>query len=152
MTRASISQISFADLEFRDQGVRLEPMLQAISDFIDKHGHLVGDQALVTVATLLKEGLRKYDVVGRYGGEEFALLLPETNLDGARVVAERYRGLIEGLSFTASGLSLSLTASFGVVSYPRDDIQGVDDLIRKADQALYGAKAAGRNKVSVSRP
>jgi two-component system cell cycle response regulator len=117
----------------------------------DRYGHQAGDQALVTVATLLKEGLRKHDIVGRYGGEEFALVLPETNLEGARVVGERYRALIEGLSFTTSGVSLSLTASFGVVSYPHNDILGVDDLIRRADRALYDAKAGGRNKVVVSQ-
>jgi len=117
----------------------------------DRHGHQVGDHALITVATILREGLRKPDIVGRYGGEEFALILPETNTEGAIFVAERYRTMIEDIKFTSTNEPLKLTASFGVVGYPNPDIDSVDALIRKADEALYAAKEAGRNCVVAAR-
>ncbi len=113
----------------------------------DRHGHLVGDQALIAVAKVLREGLRKFDVVARYGGEEFVLLLPETDLAGAQIVAERYRKRIEEAQVTAGSARIRLTASLGVAVFPRDGVAGIDDLIRIADQALYEAKSKGRNRV-----
>ncbi|MEW6777671.1 MAG: diguanylate cyclase [Bdellovibrionota bacterium] len=116
----------------------------------DKHGHQVGDQALIAVAGVLKEGLRKHDIAARYGGEEFALLLPETDLAGAQVVAERYRKRIEDTPVASAGDSLHLTASLGISCFPREDVSNIDDLIRLADAALYEAKNQGRNRVVVA--
>lgn len=117
----------------------------------DVHGHQVGDNALIIVSKILREGLRKHDVVARYGGEEFALLLPETDLAGARVVAERYRSLIEKAEVPVeNGTTLGITASLGLAAYPHDAVSRMDDLIRIADDALYEAKRRGRNRVVIA--
>lgn len=115
----------------------------------DEHGHLVGDAALKEVAQLLVEGQRSVDVVARYGGEEFAVVLPETGLEGAQVIAERLRQRIAGHRFLgATGRALSLTISCGVAAYPRPDLTTKEELIQRADRALYRAKAAGKNRIS----
>ena len=75
--------------------------------------------------------------------------MPETYVDPARIVAERNRRLVKGLSFTTAGTSLNVTASFGTMTYPDEETKGVDDFIGKADEALYEVKAAGRNRVIV---
>jgi len=117
----------------------------------DCHGHLIGDTALVHVSELLvHDGLRRIDVVGRYGGEEFAVLFPDTDLEGARAVAERCRGLIETNPCpNPNGPPIKLTVSIGVVE-ARDD-EGVDGVVRRVDAALYRAKSSGRNCVVASR-
>ncbi len=108
----------------------------------DTHGHQVGDQVLVAVAKLLKDGVRELDVAGRWGGEEFLVVCRETNLAGATLLAEKLRASFAGFAFPVVG---SKTCSFGVASLgPEDD---VDTLIARADAALYCAKRNGRNRV-----
>lgn len=114
----------------------------------DSYGHLVGDDVLMDVGALLQSAVRSVDVVARYGGEEFVIALPETGLMGATVFAERIRELIEEHRFShAGGSELHLTASVGVACYPSPGLETVEDLLATADQALYRAKAEGRNRV-----
>lgn len=113
----------------------------------DEYGHQAGDEVLVAVAELLREHLRPYDLAARYGGEEFCLVLPETNLTHAAEVAERIRKRIEGCKFTGNLARLKLTVSLGVASASGRSEQPEDDLIRRADEALYLAKNNGRNRV-----
>jgi diguanylate cyclase (GGDEF)-like protein len=109
----------------------------------DELGHQTGDQTLIHVAKLLHNGLRTGDVVGRYGGEEFGLILPQTTLDGAFAAAERYRKLIET---STSPAGTRVTISLGVSWNRIQGVRTVDDLIRTADAALYEAKHQGRNR------
>jgi two-component system cell cycle response regulator len=113
----------------------------------DTRGHLVGDDALRELATLLAESVRSVDFVARYGGEEFVVVLPETGLQGAVKFAERTRERIAKTSFVPAHGGVKITASIGVASFPAPDIASVDDLFARADEALYRAKADGRNKV-----
>ena len=112
----------------------------------DRHGHGVGDEALVMLAERLRDSVRSADTVARLGGEEFALLLPETPLSGALAVAERAR-----TAFAASGMrlkgggELTVTASFGAADFPASPDRTT--LMRDADQALYTAKRLGKNRV-----
>jgi diguanylate cyclase (GGDEF)-like protein len=113
----------------------------------DTYGHQAGDEVLRQTAMILKDEAREIDRVGRYGGEEFMLLLPGTVLDSAVTFAERVRKRIEGNTFTFPGGSITRTASFGVAGWPHPRIEQCDDLVRTADDALYVAKETGRNKV-----
>jgi diguanylate cyclase (GGDEF)-like protein len=115
----------------------------------DTCGHLLGDRILYEVAQILRENLRVHDLIGRYGGEEFALLMPETDVRGALVVAERYRKRVEDFIHIEDNKVLRVTISLGVAGYPHPAIKSVDDLIRLADNALYKAKNNGRNRVEV---
>jgi len=108
----------------------------------DEHGHLVGDTVLQTIACLLSEGVRKTDDVGRWGGEEFLIICPKTDLAQAMHVAENLRQKIEHHPFAKVGQK---TASFGVSSIQTGD--SLESLIHRADLALYAAKDSGRNKV-----
>jgi len=112
----------------------------------DTYGHLVGDVVLRDIAHLIKENLREIDIVSRYGGEEFAVLLPETGLEGARLAAERLRKRIEDNLFIAYDEKLRLTISIGMALYPKDSGEE-KTLIEKADLALYEAKGLGKNVV-----
>lgn len=112
----------------------------------DTHGHLVGDQVLMAIAEILKTGARKVDVVGRWGGEEFLVVCRETSLEGAAVLAEKLRGLIEGHTFPVVGRK---TGSFGVANL--GEKKDINALIASADAALYEAKNSGRNRVQVGR-
>ena len=113
----------------------------------DTYGHQAGDEVLKQLALLLREEAREIDRVGRYGGEEFMLLLPGAELDDAVSFAERVRKRIEGHTFTFPGGTLTRTSSFGVAGWPHPKIRECDDLVRTADDALYVAKETGRNKV-----
>ncbi len=113
----------------------------------DTYGHQVGDEVLKQLARILKDEAREIDRVGRYGGEEFMLLLPGTVLDAAVTFAERVRKRIEGHTFTFDGGTLQRTASFGVSGWPHPAISDSDALVRTADDALYVAKETGRNRV-----
>ena len=113
----------------------------------DLHGHDVGDEALRAIAKALQGELRDCDIAGRLGGEEFLVLLPETSLEGAAVLAERLRISIEDLRIpVAENASLSLTASFGVSAIHPEDTSH-EDVLKRADKALYLAKQSGRNQV-----
>jgi len=114
----------------------------------DTYGHAVGDQALQIVAERLRKTVRDIDILGRYGGEEFAALLLETDLDEARIVAERLRQCAAEPPINIEGSTLTITISVGVASLDKG-YTGLDTLLVRADQALYIAKQAGRNRVSV---
>jgi diguanylate cyclase (GGDEF)-like protein len=114
----------------------------------DTYGHQAGDAVLKQFARILKNEARdKVDRVGRYGGEEFIILLPGTVLDAAVTFAERVRKEVEGRTFTFDGGTLKRTASFGVAGWPHPRIPNSDNLVRAADDALYVAKETGRNRV-----
>ncbi|MHA7817011.1 MAG: GGDEF domain-containing protein [Pseudohaliea sp.] len=113
----------------------------------DRHGHPVGDQVLVTVARVLGDVVRSTDRVGRWGGEEFLLLLPETGEAGARAVAEKVRAAIEAAAYPAG---VVVTTSIGVAWDPGG--LPPQSLVARADKALYEAKAAGRNRVVAWTP
>ncbi len=114
----------------------------------DTHGHLVGDDVLTEVADILRHTVRSVDFVARYGGEEFVVVPPETSEPGAVAFAERIRERIEGHLFNTDDVAtLKLTASIGVAAFPGARVDSVEDLVAQADQALYRAKAEGRNRV-----
>jgi diguanylate cyclase (GGDEF)-like protein len=118
----------------------------------DQHGHMVGDAVLVAVAKNLQTHLRPFDLLGRWGGEEFVVLLPACPLPVALQVAERLRSSIEEWSqpeITPSGTPIPITVSLGVATYLGVE-PTLDDLFRRADKALYRAKSAGRNRVYTS--
>jgi diguanylate cyclase (GGDEF)-like protein len=120
--------------------------IDRFKEYNDRYGHLVGDVILREVSATIKAGIREIDLIGRYGGDEFLLLLTETDKNGARFVAERIRESIEARQFQAYDESLKGTISVGISCFPEDSHywQG---LIEKADKALYQAKQAGRNRV-----
>jgi diguanylate cyclase (GGDEF)-like protein len=116
----------------------------------DEAGHAAGDAVLRGLARAACGALRESDMLGRWGGEEFLAVLPETDLAGARVIAERLRLAIETMRVDFEGRQLSITASLGVAdALPGHDPEARDaeQLVARADQALYRAKAAGRNRV-----
>jgi diguanylate cyclase (GGDEF)-like protein len=121
-------------------------------DFNDRYGHQVGDQLLCHLVNLCQNQIRKVDVLGRYGGEEFVILLPETNEAGAMLASERLRGKIEKTKVNTPEGKLSITVSIGLTTLERgfDETQTVDMLINRADKALYAAKTAGRNRVRIA--
>ena len=111
--------------------------------FNDTHGHQVGDEVLRQVAKVLDAQSRDMDVPCRYGGEEFAVILPATDASKACIVAERIRAAIEESTTVCDGKTLKVTCSLGVSDFLADD--DVARLIRRADDALYTSKKAGRN-------
>ncbi|MDB5506573.1 MAG: sensor diguanylate cyclase [Devosia sp.] len=117
----------------------------------DSFGHPAGDAALTAIGQCVSETMRKSDLFGRLGGEEFGLLLAETELEDGLLVAERLRQLIADLVVRTGRGSLTLTASFGLAPLGRD-IAAVDQWLVEADVALYEAKRDGRNRAVVARP
>ncbi len=116
----------------------------------DQYGHLVGDMILREVAALLKSSVREIDLVGRYGGEEFSILLPDTQRQEAFQVAERIRKHVAEREFSAYGEVIPVTVSIGLGSFPEDGETAVD-LMEVADSALYHAKQSGRNRIAAHR-
>jgi diguanylate cyclase (GGDEF)-like protein len=115
----------------------------------DTHGHKAGDIVLQKLGQLLRETLRTVDIIGRIGGEEFAILLPETDLGEASEIAERLREIIAGSEvILEAGLPLHFTVSIGVASLKEKEAN-LDILLSLADKALYQAKESGRNRVCV---
>jgi diguanylate cyclase (GGDEF)-like protein len=117
--------------------------------FNDAHGHPAGDRVLRSVARAMQRAVRKSDVVARYGGEEFALIAVETDKTEAGLLADRLRRQVAQAPVELDGVSRSVTASFGVATYPEDG-RTPQELIARADGALYKAKAAGRNRVTLA--
>lgn len=115
----------------------------------DNYGHITGDMVLKEVAKIFLNGLRKNDVVGRYGGEEFAMILPGNDLNGAKIVAERYRQAIENMSIKTQNNTLKLSVTIGCSFAPHPKIKNINDLINSADDALYRGKKLGRNRVEL---
>jgi diguanylate cyclase (GGDEF)-like protein len=113
----------------------------------DEMGHLGGDYVLREISTCIKASIRKEELFARYGGEEFVVVLPETPPDGALMVAERLRALVEQHHFEYEGKSFPVTISVGVATTIGDEALTPSELIRQADEKLYKAKDAGRNRV-----
>jgi len=114
----------------------------------DRYGHLTGDEVLERTATLIRRNIRDTDVAGRYGGEEFIILLPQADLSSAMVVAERIRSIIEDAEMKDStGDVFAVTVSQGLTGWERDE--DAASLISRADAALYEAKEKGRNQVQI---
>ncbi len=112
----------------------------------DQYGHLTGDQVLREIGQIIKESVREIDIVGRFGGEEFCVVLPDSDLEGSRVVAERIRKAAEQKLIKAYDNSLHITLSIGIGVYPTDG-KSMEELMDKSDWALYRAKSQGRNCV-----
>jgi len=121
--------------------------LDHFKEINDTWGHHAGDEVLVTVGDILMNCARRYDEVGRFGGEEFVILLPGVTLDTALAIAERIRGKIALTDIRANDYPIPVTASLGVAVYPASGINNLNDLLKAADKALYRAKEAGRNRV-----
>lgn len=112
----------------------------------DEHGHDAGDQVLKYISDLFVETLRHTDIVGRFGGEEFILLLPDTDRDNALIVIDRLREKLQASALTVEGKEIRITATFAVTEVTLED-KTIEDVIRRADKALYEGKAGGRNQV-----
>ena len=121
--------------------------LDAFKKINDRFGHFAGDRFLKAVGSTMKAALRAADIPCRYGGEEFCVLLPETDLAGARIIAERIRRDIGGIRVPEGAHALSTTVSIGIASYPVHYEGSLSGLLQKADQALYTAKKQGKDRV-----
>jgi diguanylate cyclase (GGDEF)-like protein len=114
----------------------------------DRYGHQIGDEVLRRFADLMRESVREFDLAARHGGEEFALLLPETDLDGGVRLAERLAAALRAQRFSARGEAFTVTSSFGVAAFPA--APSAQELMLTADRALYEAKREGKNRVSAA--
>ena len=133
------------ELESASRGRKLSLVIVDIDFFKkvnDKYGHLTGDEILAGLAKLLQKIVRKNDVVARFGGEEFFIMLPNTSINTAKKVAERLRKAVEKKRFKPK-----ITISLGVSEYKKGD--NLNKITKRADKALYVAKEGGRNKVVV---
>jgi diguanylate cyclase (GGDEF)-like protein len=109
----------------------------------DSYGHLTGDQVLKVLSARMRDIVRAYDIIGRYGGEEFLIIMPDTGLEDARGLAERIRMSVKEETVG----NVAVTLSLGVVCVQESD-RSVDDIIRRADENLYKAKKSGRDRIS----
>jgi diguanylate cyclase (GGDEF)-like protein len=125
--------------------------LDYFKEINDTYGHDIGDRVLQMTSSLLLQSLRIIDILGRYGGDEFFIILPETSLEGAKEIAERIRSAISNFKLIVKkSLPIKTTASLGIAEFQegKEDIQ---DFIKRADNALYLAKGKGRNRVYLIR-
>jgi diguanylate cyclase (GGDEF)-like protein len=124
--------------------------VDAFKNINDTHGHLAGDHILKAVANTARETVRTVDTLIRWGGEEFVVLLPDTELEEALQVAERLREAIAKVPISVSNTELNITASFGVAGKD-ENTPNLETLLARADQAMYVAKYLGRNRVASSK-
>jgi diguanylate cyclase (GGDEF)-like protein len=116
----------------------------------DAYGHDVGDAVLIDLARVMRRNVRPSDLLCRYGGEEFTILLPQTDVGGAVEQAERLRRALEAACVKTHQQAVRVTASVGVATFPGPGVLTADDLVRAADQAMYRAKRSGRNTVATA--
>jgi diguanylate cyclase (GGDEF)-like protein len=136
---------------FRDNVAVVVADLDNFKEINDRHGHDAGDLVLRAFASAIRANVRDVDLASRYGGEEFTVLLPSTDAEGGRQLAERLRSASEELSIDVGGGAwVAVRSSFGVASFPAEPTAA--SLMRAADRALYRAKAAGKNTVVVAEP
>jgi diguanylate cyclase (GGDEF)-like protein len=114
----------------------------------DTHGHLAGDEIIKHTADVTKSSLRQSDVPGRYGGEEFGVILPETDAEGARIICERIRGTIANSIVNTSVAPIEYTVSIGIAPLTPEP-ENYMKWLQQADEALYAGKEGGRNRVVV---
>jgi diguanylate cyclase (GGDEF)-like protein len=125
--------------------------LDGFKSINDTHGHQAGSRALVEAAAVIRRCARETDVVARFGGDEFAIILPDTGSEGAAAVGHRVRERVaENLFLETSGLRLRLTASVGVATLP-DVAASAEELVRAADMAMYQVKDSGKNGVRIAQ-
>ncbi len=151
--RDMIEKMENEQNRFARSGKVFSIIMTDIDDFKevnDKFGHDGGDFILKSLAQLMRYSIREQDTVGRWGGEEFLLLLPETDIDGAKSLAEKIRKNISVTPFVFADLEISVTMTFGIASYNKT--MRIDDCIKKSDEALYHGKQKGKNCVFISSP
>lgn len=150
--RALFDQFSYELARSRRSGSPVSVCVMDLDHFKqinDRYGHVVGDQVLLMVAEVLRDCLRETDRIGRIGGEEFMLLMPETDQQGAQKVIERCRQRLNDTPVEVEGQApFHISASFGVTCAGPGDTLGEEQLFTRADQALYQAKEAGRNRMA----
>ena len=139
----------------RRYGTPFSVVMMDVDDFKklnDEHGHLIGDRVLRSISNTVKSCLRGVDTAARYGGEEIAMILPRSDMVAAYTVGERIRAAIAESRVTTDAdppQALSVTASFGIASFPESKAADGEDLVRRADRALYRAKKTGKNRVEL---
>ena len=147
-TRAALAVLTSELREISPPGGDLLMMdVDSFKSLNDEHGHLAGDRFLQRVGEVIKGNLRSHDIPCRYGGEEFAVLLPETEPAEAIVIAERIRRTVAEIRLREGRRVVGTTISIGISSYPRSARRSATDILRKADGALYQAKREGKDKV-----
>lgn len=112
----------------------------------DTYGHIIGDQVLINFTNIISKNLRKGDVLVRYGGEEFMVLLPGSSTEGTCIIAEKIRRIIEENKIVHGNQEIKITVSIGGTSFPENNTDNTEELIKIADDHLYKAKALGRNQ------
>jgi diguanylate cyclase (GGDEF)-like protein len=134
-------------------GTSFSVVMMDVDDFKalnDQHGHVIGDRVLRAIANVVKGQMRGVDTAARYGGEEISLILPRTEMVNAYNVGERIRAAIAEERITTDAEAvLAVTSSFGIASYPESGAKNGEDLVRRADRALYRAKKMGKNRVEL---
>lgn len=151
---AEILEILTHELSRAEREEKCVAVIMADIDFFkkinDTHGHLAGDVVLRSTAGKMHSLMRSYDFIGRYGGEEFLVILPECSLEYAAAFAERLRLAVSSDSIDTSEGMIPVTLSFGVAASGKDRMQDAHFLVNAADKALYRAKENGRNRVEVA--